>query len=173
MVESFVRDLRLLWKADGLIAEIWLAAEVRRSGILLFAGLVAMFGLGMGNLAAYEWLRVPSGPIAAAGLMSLADFVLAGVLASAAGRIKPGPEITLALEIRQQAMDGLQADARDLQSEIGQLRADLASARSHVSGFLHDPLDLASRKLLVPMVTSLITGLVSRRPVDDHANSKV
>ena len=54
MVESFVRDLRLLWKADGLIAEIWLAAEVRRSGILLFAGLVAMFGLGMENLAAYD-----------------------------------------------------------------------------------------------------------------------
>ena len=91
----------------------------------------------------------------------------------AAGRIKPRPEITLALEIRQQAMDRLQADARDLQSEIGQLRADLASARSHVSGFLHDPLDLASRKLLVPMVTSLITGLVSRRPVYDHANFKV
>ena len=53
-VKSFVRDLRLLWKADGLIAEIWLAAEVRRSGILLFAGLVAMFGLGMENLAAYD-----------------------------------------------------------------------------------------------------------------------
>lgn len=123
-------------------------------------------------LAAHEWLRTQTGPIAAAGIVSMGDIEIAGFLAAAAGNIQQCCENAIALQIRQQAMEGVDADARKLQSEMGQLRAELARARNHVAGFLQDPLDLASRKLLIPMVTSLVTGLVSRKPTAQHTNSK-
>ena len=123
-------------------------------------------------LAAHEWLRTQTGPIAAAGIVSMGDIEIAGFLAAAAGNIQQCCENAIALQIRQQAMEGVDADARKLQSEMGQLRADLARARNHVAEFLQDPLDLASRKLLIPMVTSLVTGLVSRKPTAEHTNSK-
>ena len=123
-------------------------------------------------LAAHEWLRTQTGPIAAAGIASMGDIEIAGFLAAAAGNIQQCCENAIALQIRQQAMEGVDADARKLQSEMGQLRAELAGARNRVAGFLQDALDLASRKLLIPMVTSLVTGLVSRKPTAEHTNSK-
>ncbi len=53
MIDSLARDLQVLVKADSLIGKIWLNVMARRFGLFALAGLVAVFGLGMANLAGF------------------------------------------------------------------------------------------------------------------------
>lgn len=53
MIDNLVRDLQVLWKADALIGKIWLNVMARRFGLFAFAGLIAVFGLGMANVAGF------------------------------------------------------------------------------------------------------------------------
>jgi hypothetical protein len=57
MIDNLVRDLQVLWKADALIGKIWLNVMARRFGLFAFAGLIAVFGLGMANVAGFYALQ--------------------------------------------------------------------------------------------------------------------
>ena len=61
MIDHLLRDLQALRKADLLIGKIWLGVFARRIGLSALAGLIAVFGLGMANLAAYNALQQPIG----------------------------------------------------------------------------------------------------------------
>src|SRR5208283_5223151 len=100
MIDDLVRDLHLLQKADSLIGKIWLKVMARRFGLFIFAGLIAVFGLGMTNVAGFYALQVPVGPIWAAVIVAIADFVLATIVMLLARNSAPGPEIELALVVR-------------------------------------------------------------------------
>ena len=57
MIDDLVRDLHLLQKADSLIAKIWLKVIARRFSLFVFAGLIAVFGLGMTDVAGFYALQ--------------------------------------------------------------------------------------------------------------------
>jgi hypothetical protein len=58
MIDHLLRDLQVLQKADFLIGRIWLNVLVRRLGFLAFAALIAVFGLGMANVAGFPYLAI-------------------------------------------------------------------------------------------------------------------
>jgi hypothetical protein len=149
MIEGFVRDLQALRKADMVIGKIWLQVLLRRFGLALFAALIAVFALGMLNAAAFLGLQASVGPVQAALVVAAGDIVIAGLVLLLAMRTKPGPEIELAQQIRTMALDQLQADAGALRAGVAQL--------------VHNPLDTAAEKLLVPAVLSLLRGLRTRK----------
>lgn len=161
MIDQLLRDVRLLGKSDTLIAEIWFTVALRRAALLLFAGLVAMFALALLDLAAFEFLAAQNGRTMAAILLAAIDGGIAWVLVLMAGQEKPGPELSAAYDIRTAALEQLDVDGRELHAEMAALRSDLRNVRSHVAGYIQNPLDLAGRKLLVPLVTSLVSALVS------------
>lgn len=149
MIEGLVRDLQALRKADLLIGKIWLQVLLRRFGLALFAALIAVFALGMLNAAAFLALQDTLSPVQAALVVGAADLVIAGFVLLLAVRAKPGPEIEVAQQMRTMALDQLQADA-------GVLRAGAAQ-------LVHNPLEAAAEKLLVPAVLSLLRGLRARK----------
>lgn len=149
MIEGLVRDLQALRKADLLIGKIWLQVLLRRFGLALFAALIAVFALGMLNAAGFLALQDTLSPVQAALVVGAADLVIAGFVLLLAVRAKPGPEIELAQQMRTMALDQLQADA-------GVLRAGAAQ-------LVHNPLEAAAEKLLVPAVLSLLRGLRARK----------
>ena len=51
------RHLRILWRAERVIAETRLRILLRRSMLYALAGLIAVFGLAMLNVAAFYALR--------------------------------------------------------------------------------------------------------------------
>jgi len=61
MIDNLVRDLQVLRKADFLIGRIWLGVPARRMSLFAFAALIAVFGLGMADVAAFYACRGPSG----------------------------------------------------------------------------------------------------------------
>jgi len=163
MIDHLLRDLQVLQKADILIGRIWLKALLRRFGLTVFASLIAVFGLGMANLAGFQALQASVGPVWAATIVAGVDFVIAAIVLMLAARSRPGPEFEVALEVRKMAVDSLQEDARDLKVVLETLGHEVKNVKATITQLVHDPFEVAARKLLVPAVLSLLKGLRSRK----------
>ena len=166
MIDHLLRDLQVLRKADFLIAKIWMNVLLRRSGLFALAGLIAVFGLAMANVAGFYALQPSVGSVWAAAIVAAIDFVIAGIVLLAASRSQPGPEIELALGVRQMALDSIQADARDLKLTLETVAGEVRNVRANITQFVHNPLDLAAQKLLVPAALSLLRGIRTKK---EHA----
>jgi len=163
MIDHLVRDLQVLRKADLLIGKIWVGVFVRRVGLLAFAGLIGVFGLGMANFAGYNALQPSVGPVLAATSMAFADFAIAAVVLFVAGRSQPGPEMDVALEVRRMALDSVQEDARHLRLALSSLGEEVRDIKETVTRLVHNPLDVATEKLLIPAAISVIRGLRGKK----------
>ena len=169
MMDALIRDLRLLWKADSMIGKIWLNFMIRRFGFFLFAGLIAVFGLVMANVAVFYALQGSVGSVWAALIVAVADFVLASMVMLAGKHSEPGPELDLILEVRKTAIESFQADTRDLQATLDAFRQEVRETKDTIAQFVHNPLDVAVQKLLIPSAVSIVKGLRSRK---DRAGEK-
>ena len=163
MIDNLVRDLQVLRKADFLIGKIWLGVFARRFGLFAFAGLIAVFGLGMANVAGFYALQVSAGPIWGAAIVAIVDLVIAAIVLLLAANARPGPEIELAFDVRKMAIDAIQADARDLKLTVDALGQEIRDVRANIVGFAHNPLDVATQKLLIPAALSILKGFRSKK----------
>lgn len=152
-MDRFVNNLRVLWRTERAIAEIKMRHVIARSGLNLAAGMLALIGLLMLEVAAFFALRDLVGTVYAALILGAANFVLAGILVLIADRRTPGRELELANEIHDHTMQALQSDARLLQADI----ASFGQALRH-------PLDGAAA-LIVPLAT-LLMGALKKKPAD-------
>ena len=147
-MDRFINNLRVLWRTERAIAEIKMRHVIARYGLNIAAALLALIGLLMFEVAAFFALREFWNTIAAALILGIANFVIAGILLLVADRRKPGRELELANEIHDHTMQALQADARLLQADI----ASFGQALRH-------PLDSALPSLIIPLATMLMNFL--------------
>jgi hypothetical protein len=166
MVEDLVDNLHALRQSDAIIGRLWLAAATRRFGLLAFAGLIAIFGLGMTNVAGFYALLASAGPVWAAAIVAVVDFVLAVMVVLVSRSMKPDPEIERAFDARKMALESIRADVTDLKGSADAFVQDIRDAKDSLLEFAHDPLDSAVQKLLIPAAVSIINGL---RPKKDAA----
>ena len=166
MIDHLLRDLQVLRKADILIGKIWLNVLARRLGLFAFAGLIGLFGLGMANVAGYNALQSSIGIIWAATVVAIADFAIAAIMLLFASRSHPGPEIDVALELRKTALESIHEDARDLRLTIDAMGQEIRNVKQNVTALVHNPLDIATEKLLVPAVLSILRGMRAKK---EHA----
>jgi membrane protein implicated in regulation of membrane protease activity len=143
--ENIVKNLRVLWRADRIIADIRMRHMLIGLGLRAFAALIAAFGLLMLELSAYFALVQVWSAIIAATILSGVNFVIAAILFMIAARPPAGRELELASEIHGSAIDALQIEARAVQSQI--------------SGMIHHPLNSALPMLLVPLITIIVRSL--------------
>jgi len=163
MIDHLLRDLQTLRKADLLIAKIWLDVLVRRFGLFAFSGLIAVFGLGMANLAGYLALQLSVGAAWAALIVAAVDLVIAAIVVLIAGKSRPGPELDLAFEVRKMAVESIQTDARDLKVMLEALGHEVKGVKANITQLLHNPLDVAAQKLLIPAALSILRGMRSKK----------
>ena len=163
MIDDLFRDLRDLQKADALIGKILLNVLACRFGLFVFAGLIAVLGLGMTNLALFYALQDSLGPVWAAAVVAIADFVLAAIVTLVARNSQPGPDIKQALDARTTAIEAIQARTRDLKATIDGFGQEIRDAKDTIAGFVQHPLDAAVQNLLIPAVTSIIKGLHAKK----------
>ena len=143
--ENIVKNLRVLWRADRIIAEIRMRHMLIGLGLRAFAALIAAFGLLMLELSAYFALVQIWSAIIAAAILGGVNFVIAAILFMIAARPPAGRELELASEIHNSAVDALQIEARAVQSQF--------------SGMVHHPLNSALPMLLVPLITIIVRSL--------------
>ena len=166
MIDHLLRDLQVLRKTDILIGKIWLNVLARRLGLFAFAGLIGVFGLGMANVAGFYALQNSLGVIWAATVVAIMDFAIALIVLLVGSRTRPGPEIDVAFEVRRTALESIQEDARDLKLTIDTLGQEIKNVKQNITAVVHNPLDVAAEKLLVPAALSLLRGLRSKK---EHA----
>ncbi len=146
--ENIVKQLRVLWRTDRIIADIRLRHMLVGLGLRAFAALIAAFGLLMLELSAYFALVQIWSAISAAAILGAVNFAIAGILFLISGRPPSGREIELANEIHASSIEALQLEARALHGEV--------------SGMVHHPLNSVLPTLIVPLITIIVRSL--RRP---------
>ena len=163
MIEDLMQDLRLLQKADSLIARFWLRVAARRFALGLFAGLIAIFGLAMGDIAGFRALEGALGPIWAPVVVMLADFALAAIVWGLGAFAMPDSAIELAFDVRQMAVEALQADARELRTTVDSLGSQMRGVKESLAGLVQNPFDTAAQRLLVPAALSIFKRLRAKK----------
>ena len=148
--ENIIRNLRLLWRADKIIAEVRLRHMLVGTGLV--AALIAAFGLLMFELAAYFALVGVVSAITAAAILGGINLAISLVLVLIASRRSHGQELGLANEIHDSAMEALQLEAKSVQVEVNHL--------------LHHPLQ-GALPLIIPLITAAISQLRKPAPAPE------
>jgi hypothetical protein len=143
--ENIVRNLRVLWRTDRIIADIRMRHLLVSLGLRAFAALIAAFGLLMLELSAYFALVQIWSPMTAAAILGALNFGIAAIMLAIAARPPTGRELELANEIHGSSVDALQLEARALQSQL--------------SGMIHHPLNGILPLLIVPLISIIIKSL--------------
>lgn len=159
MTDSLMRNLRVLWRAETIIADIRFRKIATRSGLRGAAALLGVLAYLMANLAVFLALLPVWGSIGAAALIALGNFLLAIVLLVIAERARPGREMELAQEVRNAALQALESDAQVVQAQLGELRDEVRGMRQAVVGFVRHPVDSVLPGLIVPLAGAIIKGL--------------
>jgi hypothetical protein len=159
MMDNLVRNLRVLWRAESIIADIRLRQMAMRSGLRGIAALLGAFAYVMGNVAVFLALTQAWGSIWAASLVAAGNLLLAILLLTIAERSKPGREMELALEVRNGALQALESDAVLIQQQLVDLRDEVRGVRQAIVGFVRHPLDSVLPGLLAPLASAVIAGL--------------
>lgn len=158
-MDNAVRNLRILWRAESIVADICLRQMMTRSSLRGIAALLGVFAFLMTNLSLFFALQQDWGLIWAAAVIALANLLLSIVLLIIAQRSKPGREMELALEVRTSALQALEADAQGVQEQLAEFREEVRGIREAVVGFVRHPLDSVLPNLLVPVAGAVIKGL--------------
>ena len=149
--ENMLRNFRALWRAESIIADLHFRQLLSRMMLKAFAGLIAVFGLLMLNVSAFFALERYLGNVWSAASVSLFDFIVAGVLVAFA-TLRPKPrELALALEVRQEAIQSFESDARLIQSQFSTLTDEIRAIKTSMTNFVKHPLDEALSQLVAPL----------------------
>jgi hypothetical protein len=148
VLQRIFRHARALWQVEGTIAHARFGLTMRRTVLYAMAGLIAVFGLGMLNVAAFFAFQSSWGPVWAAVAAALGDFLVAAIVAVVALTAKPGPHLNAALDMRQSALDGIDAEIATLQHPFAWL-----------SRGAHSSIDAALPAILIPLATAIVRGL--------------
>jgi hypothetical protein len=155
--ENVVKNLRVLWRTDRIIADIRMRHLLVGLGLRAFAALIAAFGLLMLELSAYFALVQIWSAISAAAILGAVNFTIAAILFAIAAKRPAGRELALATEIHGSAVDALQIEARTMQAQF--------------SGLVHHPLNSALPLLLVPLITIIVKSLKKSKPAAPAAEN--
>lgn len=150
-VNRISRNIRLIMRSEKLIAARHLDAILKQAGLMAFAGLIAVIGLVMLNLAAFYALKSVMPPYGAALTVGVADFVLVLLLIKIASGQTPGNELAPVNEMRDLAVAELEADLNDAATEISDVAQDLRR-------MAHDPLGSILPSLIGPLLSVLLGG---------------
>ena len=121
--ENVVKQLRVLWRTDRIIAEIRMRHMLVGLGLRAFAALIAAFGLLMLELSAYFALVQIWSAISAAAILGVVNFVIAAVL----------------FVDRRKAACGPRTRTRDRDSRLGRRRAAERGPRAANAIHRHGP----------------------------------
>lgn len=154
-METLVRNLKLLWKSDRMLAEIRLKLVAQKIVLFVLAGLGGLFALGMLNMAIFFAIQETLGSAIAALLVGLGNLLLAGILLLVVQRLDTGPEAKVVEEVREMALADIEAEAKAFQSELRLVRDEIADMRSGITSLVKNPMDVLTPRLLLPATAAL------------------
>jgi putative superfamily III holin-X len=163
VIENLIKNIHGLWRAESTIADLRFRQLLTGAMLKSFAGLIAVFGLLMLDLTAFFALDPYFGRAWSAALVSLCDFLIAGILLIVAAMPPRSGELTLALEARQATLESFQSDAHLIEDRFSTLSTEITSIKTSVANFTKHPLDETLSQLIVPLSAALIRSLGKKK----------
>ncbi len=151
-MKRVARSLRILWRAESQLGAIRVAGLMKKAGMLAFAALVGVFGVAMLDIAAFFALLPQWGYSGAALAVALGNFVLAIVVFVLAQAVKPGVEVQMLSEVRDMALE-------DLEAEVAGVETAIVHARKEILDLVRHPLSALAPGVLLPLLKSVVSGL--------------
>ena len=151
-MRRIVRQIHVLWRTESLLAELRFAAATRRTALFICAAVVGAAALAMVNVAAFFALLPGAGLTLAPLLVALGDAVGAGILLAMAQRGAPTAEVALLREVRDLALQELEAESAAIEAEV-------RSAGDQVRDLMRNPLGAVTPALAFKLIKSAVAGL--------------
>lgn len=148
-VKRISRNISIIYRAERLIAQRRLSILVRKTGMMSFAGVVAGIGIVMLNISAYLALSEVVSAALSALIIGAVNLATAGIVAFAASKINADQDIKGVSDVRDMAID-------DLEAEIADAGAEIRGYAQSVQRLRTDTLGAALPALLIPLVKSII-----------------
>jgi hypothetical protein len=171
MIENMIRNFRALWRAESIIADLHFHRLLSRLLLKALAGLIAVFGLLMLNVSAFFAIEQYFGRVWSAASVALFDFIVAGIIVAIATRYPKSRELNLALEVRQEAIQSFELDARLLQVQFSTLADEVRTMKTSMTNLIKHPLDEALSQVIAPLAAILIRSLGKKRSSGKSAKS--
>ena len=146
------RNLSIILRSERLIAQRRLAVLRRQTGMMVAAAIVGGIGLIMLNAAAYLALSSWTSPAVSALIVAVANLALAALLASIATNTTAEAEITPVAEVRDLAMEDLEAEMQGAAQEVRELTNNVRRVAS-------DPLGIGGAKVLGTALTTILKNI--------------
>jgi hypothetical protein len=140
-----IGHVRVLWRAERLMAELRLKRLLGTLGLQVLAALVAAGAMFSFGLASYLALVPIWGAIGSAAALGFINLVIAGLVAWLAVRRPVSNELIVADEIHQQALAAFQAELQH--AEEGSATSLLATLESAAVPLLLPLIPLVIRRL--------------------------
>jgi hypothetical protein len=162
-MNDLVLKLRVLIRAETAIRESQLRLVGRQSVTIAIGIVLALLALGAVNLAIYLALAAQTSEIAAGLILALLNGVLAVIFILAAGRMKTGPEVAMAEQMRELALNELSSDADEMKQELQKVTDDVRHIRDGFSRIVHGDLTQLGLPNLSPLLSLLVGSLKNRK----------
>lgn len=146
------RNAHIALRAERMIARRRLAMIRTQTGLLAFAGLVAGIGVMMVNVGLFFWLAQNFGNAGAGAILAAVNFALALVVGLAAARMSVEKELEPVIEVRDLAVEDIEAELADGLAEAKQFTEDIRRMAS-------DPFGSALPSLLGPVLSILVKSV--------------
>ncbi len=156
-MDELLIKMRLLLKAEMILFRLQLHRTVQQTAFYIAAALLTVLAAGMLNIALYLYLAPRLDNAGAALAVAVVDIALAVVAVVTAGRLRLGPEVAAAKDLREAAMTELAADAERVKAQIAALHDDIKQIRTAVTGVLSfGGINLTSLFQWVPMLLRVL-----------------
>lgn len=148
-MNKFSRKISIAMRAERMIAHRRMEVIRTQTALMAAAGIVAGIGLIMANVAAYFALTTALSPQTAAFIVALVNFALAILLGVCAGRMNADADVRGAIEVRDMAVEDIEADVEDALQ-------DVKDAVTDVRQLVKNPLGSALPSIIGPLLGILM-----------------
>ncbi len=125
-LDTLARNLRILLRADIIIAQLHLQRLMKKSVLFAIAFVIGAFGIVMLGIAGFLALEDLYGRVLAAFIMGGVGVVLALACLWLAGRVRTGDDLKLAQEVHGAALTAVSQNLKDTGANVTQF-ASLAN----------------------------------------------
>ena len=129
-----MQKLRILARAEMALAQIRVKRTGFQAALFAVAAFLALVGIALFNLAAYNALVPRLGPALAALAVGGVNLLLAAIAVIVALKARPGSsDEKMAREIRDLASDEIKKDVDEVRDDINRISDEIAGIRAGVS----------------------------------------
>ncbi|MEH6835172.1 MULTISPECIES: hypothetical protein [Falsihalocynthiibacter] len=146
------RNITIILRAERLMAQRRMAVLRRQTVMMVMAGIAAGLGIVMLNGAAYFELATQVSKPMAALIVAFANFLVAGLFVSIANHQNADADVASVAEVRDLALEDLEAEIQDATQEAKLLAQSVRS-------MARDPFAMFAPGLLNGVVAALLKAL--------------